>query len=216
MQSVIPLIETYLMVLVHPFRIHQQFRFQLPIPHHDGKIYAPLTLAESLGISWVFSAIRGLFKIVLMNFFLQSFLSMQNERFPFLQELVRGSGSSTYYFLVFSAALDIIFFPLAALVLTEVWSFIIRKYAGFLNPALPADEIADQITTHALSSNVFSIIPFVGEVIQTGLYYFLIYAGLRSNLGASRSLAWVILLTPTVIFLMLLSLFLFMIFYLAS
>lgn len=216
MKNFIDMIETYFMVLVHPFRIHQQFRHALPIPNHDGHLFQPLTLAESLGISWVFAILRGLCKIIIMNFFLQSFMQMQSENFPFLQELLKSSGVSTYYFLLFSAALDIIFFPVATIVLTELWSWVIKKYALWLNPNLPAEEIADQITTHALSSNVFTIIPFIGDFIQTILYYFLLYAGIRSNLGASRSLTWVILLTPTIFLLMFVSLLAFMIFYLAS
>lgn len=208
------MIETYLMVLVHPFRIHQQFRHQLPLP--DQGVYEPLTLAESLGISWIFAILRGLFRIIILNFFLASFLEMQSENFPILQDMLMSSGASTYYFFLFSAALDIIFFPIATIVLTEVWTWVIKKYAQMLNPDLPHADIADQITTHALSSHLFSIIPFIGDLIQSVLYYFLLYAGLRSNLGASRSLAWVILLTPTVFFLGILSLFAFMIFYLVS
>jgi hypothetical protein len=203
------------MVLVHPFRIHQQFRYELPIPNH-GKLYAPLTLAESLGISWVFAILRGLTKIVFMSYFLNSFLSMQSEDFPFLQDLLQSSGASTYYFLLFSSALDIIFYPLGALVMTEVWVWVIKKYTYWLNPELPNEQIADQITTHALSSNLFMIVPFIGELIQGFLYYFLLYAGLRSNLGASRSLAWVVLLTPTLFLLMLMSVFGFTLFYLLS
>lgn len=216
MKTITEMIETYIMVLVHPFRIHQQFRHQLPIPHHEGHLYEPLTLAESLGISWIFAIFRGLGKIIILNFFLQSFLSMQTDNYPFLQELLVSSGSSTYYFLLFSAALDIIFFPVAAIVITELWAWVIRKYATILNPDLPADEIADQITTHALSSNLFTIIPFIGDLIQSFLYYFLLYAGIRSNLGASRSLTWVILLTPTLFFFMVVSLLIFMIFYLVA
>ncbi len=204
------------MVLIHPFRIHQQFRHHLPLPHHEGQIYEPLTLAESLGISWVFAIIRGLFRIILLNFFFASFLKMQSENFPILKEIISTSSVSTYYFFLFSAGLDIIFFPIATIVMTEVWAWVIKKYAQWLNPELPASQIADQITTHALSSNLFSIIPFLGDVIQFLLYYFLLYAGLRSNLGAGRSLAWVILLTPTVFVLMLLSLFAFIVFYLVS
>lgn len=216
MKSITQMIETYLMVLVHPFRIHQQFRHALPIPNHEGHIYEPLTLAESLGISWVFAILRGLMKIIIMNFFLQTFIEMQSENFPVLQEILLSSGTSTYYFLLFSAALDIIFFPIAMIVMTELWAWVIRKYAGWLNPNLPADEIADQITTHALSSSVFMMIPFIGDLIQSGLYYFLLYAGIRSNLGASRSLTWVILLTPTLFLVMTLTLMAFIIFYLAS
>jgi hypothetical protein len=141
---------------------------------------------------------------------------MQSESFPVLQDLIVSSGISTYYFLLFSASLDIIFFPVTALIMTEVWSWMIRTYSKWLNPDLPHEEIADQITTHALSSNLFSIIPFLGDMIQSGLYFFLLYAGLRSNLGASRSLAWVILLTPTLLGIMLFSLFGFAVFYLVS
>jgi hypothetical protein len=216
MKSILDLLETYLMVLVHPFRIHQQFRYQVALPGQDNHLFAPLKLSEALGISWVFAIVRGLAKLVLLNFFLQSFVSMQSESFPVLQDLIVSSGISTYYFLLFSASLDIIFFPVTALIMTEVWSWMIRTYSKWLNPDLPHEEIADQITTHALSSNLFSIIPFLGDMIQSGLYFFLLYAGLRSNLGASRSLAWVILMTPTLLGIMLFSLFGFAVFYLVS
>ncbi len=210
------LFETYLMTLVHPFRIHQQFRHNLPLPNQDGHIFEPLSLAESIGISWVFAIIRGLFKIVIINFLLQSFMAMQSAEFSILQDLVQSSGFSTYYFLLFSAALDIIFFPVGAILITQLWSWVIRTYAKWLNPELPGEEIANQITVGALSSNLFNIIPFIGDVIQFFLYLFLLYAGLRSNLGTSRSLAMVILLTPTIFFLMTFSLISFLFFYLVT
>jgi hypothetical protein len=197
MKKLVEILETYLMVLVHPFRIHDQFRHQLPIPNHEGHLYPPLTLAESLGVSWVFAVIRGLARIIVLNFFLGSLLKLQSENFPFLQEFIQSSGASSYYFFIF-------------------WAWIIKRYSGWLNPDLPHDEISDQITTHALASNVFSIIPFIGDFVQSFLYYFLLYAGLRSNLGASRSLAWVILLTPTLLFFMFLCTFLFIVFYLVT
>lgn len=216
MKNFVSLLETYLMVLVHPFRIHQQFRHRLPLPNHEGHLYEPLTLAESLGISWIFAVIRGLCKILVLNYFLQAFVTLQSDRFPLLQEIVSSSGISTYYFLLFSAALDIIFFPVISLIMTEFWAWIIRRYSQWLNPDAPDEEIADQITTHALSSNLFNIIPVIGDMIQSLLYYFLLYAGLRSNLGASRSLAWVILLTPMVLMAMLSSLAVLVIFCLVS
>ena len=141
---------------------------------------------------------------------------MQSESFPILQDLLVSSGLSTYYFLLFSASLDIIFYPITALVMTEVWAWMIRLYSKWLDPELPHEEIADQITTHALSSTLFSIIPFIGDIIQSFLYYFLLYAGLRANLGTSRSLAWVILITPTLLAIMFFSTLAVGVFYLVS
>ncbi len=215
-KNISELLETYLMTLVHPFRIHQQFRHNLPLPNQDGHLFEPLTLAESIGISWVFAIIRGLFKIVIINFVLQAFMSMQTPEFSILQDLVQSSGFSTYYFLLFSAALDIIFFPVGAILITQVWGWLIRLFANWLNPELPGDEISHQITVSALSSNLFNIVPFIGDVVQFFLYHFLLYAGLRSNLGASRPLALVILLTPTIVFMMSVSLMFFLFFYLVS
>lgn len=216
MRNFYPLLETYFTVLVHPFRIHEQFRHRLPINGYQGHLYEPLTLTESLGISWIFAVLRGLCKIVFLNFFLQNLLALQSESFPVVQELVKNSGISAYYFLLFSATLDIIFFPIGALIMTELWAWVIKLYGRWLNPDLPLDEISDQVATHALSSNVFYMIPFLGDVLQNVLYYFLIYAGLRSNLGASRSLALVILITPMVFGLMAVTLLLFMLFYLVA
>jgi hypothetical protein len=216
MNSLMTIFETYIMVLVHPFRIHQQFRHQVALPGQENHFFAPLKLSEALSISWIFAIIRGLGKILLMNFFLQSFIDLQTDSYPLLQEIIYSSGLSTYYFLLFSASLDIIFFPIVTFISTEVWAWIIRLFSRWLNPDLPYEEIADQITTHALSSNLFTMIPFIGDLIQSGLYYFLLYAGLRSNLGASRSLAWVILLAPTVFLLMTMTLVVFTVFYLVS
>lgn len=215
MHSIKDILETFLMVLIHPFRIHQQFRFALPIPGHEDYQYRPLKLSESLAVSWIFAIIRGIGKLVLMNLFLQSFLQLQSEDYPILQEMVFNSSLSTYYFLLFSSALDIIFFPIGILVFTEIWAWFIKQYSKWLNPSAPHELIADQITTHALSSHLFTMIPIIGDIIQPLSYYFLLYAGLRSNLGASRSLAWVILLTPTLLTLMFISLLVLVFFYLA-
>jgi hypothetical protein len=216
MRSLFQIFETYLMVLVHPFRIHQQFRYNLPIPNHDGHLYEPLTLAQALGISWSFALLRGLVRIIILNYFLYSFLTMQSEEFPFLQELIQSSSLPSYYFFLFSGALDVIFFPISTIVITEMWAWIIRKFSEWLNPDSPHEQIADQITTHALCSNLFNMIPLAGNIIQIFLYYFLLYAGLRSNLGAPKSLAWVILLTPMILIFMFISLVFLVFFYLFS
>ena len=203
------------MVLIHPFRIHQQFRHSLPLPGHEDYLLRPLKLSESLAISWLFAIIRGIGKLVIINVFLQSFLQLQSEDYPLLQEIVFNSSLSTYYFLLFSSALDIIFFPIAALVLTEIWAWFIRLFSKWLNPAAPHELIADQVTTHALSSHLFTMVPIIGDIIQPMTYYFLLYAGLRSNLGASRSLAFVILMAPTLITFMIITLLVLGLFYLA-
>ncbi|HLW56528.1 MAG TPA: hypothetical protein VKY27_04030 [Bacteriovoracaceae bacterium] len=202
MNSFKDILETYFTVLVHPFKVHGQFRFQMPSTSEFS--LKPLTLAEAIGVSWVFSILRGFLKILILNFFIigvgSSFSGVE------LGGLFSRSMSSGYAFFVLSTALDILFFPIAALIINSYWAWVIRLFIRWLNPKLDREKIADEITTHALSSHVLGIIPFIGEFFQFLYYYFLLYAGLRGNLGASRSFSLVVLVSPLLVIFMILTL----------
>ena len=45
MKSILELFETYLMVLVHPYRIHQQFRYHVSLPGQENHLFAPFQQA---------------------------------------------------------------------------------------------------------------------------------------------------------------------------
>ncbi len=211
MSSFKEVLETYFTVLFHPFKVHGQFRFQMSSTSEFS--LKPLTLAEAVGVSWVFCIMRGFLKILILNLLIVTvgtgFSGIE------IGGLFSQSMTSGYTFFVISSALDILFFPIAALIINGYWAWIIRLFTKWLNPELDRDKIADQITTHALSSHIVGIIPFVGEFFQFLGYYFLLYAGLRANLGASRSFSFVVLVSPILLIMMLLSLLTVVLFYLA-
>jgi len=211
MNSFKDVLETYFTVLLHPFKVHGQFRFQMSSTSEFS--LKPLTLAEAVGVSWVFCIVRGFLKILILNLLIvtvgTTFSGLE------IGGLFSQSMSSGYTFFVISSALDILFFPIAALIINGYWAWVIRLFTKWLNPDLDREKIADQITTHALSSHIIGIIPFVGEFFQFLGYYFLLYAGLRANLGASRSFSLVVLVSPILLIMMLLSLLGVVLFYLA-
>lgn len=206
MQAVLQLFETYLLPIVHPFRIHRHFHMNLPLPGREGESVGALNLSEALLFSWMFAVLKGLMRIVLINIFIQSFISFQSENFPFFEMVAQEAGLTTYYFLLFSAMLDIVFFPILTMVTTEFWAQVIRIFAKLMKFEGDSEEAAHQITVTALSSYVFFLVPLIGELIQTIMYYLMLYAGLRENLRASKSLAFVILVAPGILFMMLLCL----------
>lgn len=211
MNSFKDILDTYFTVLIHPFRVHSQFRFQMSSTSEFS--LKPLSLTEAIAVSWIFSIMRGFLKILILNLLIvsvgSSFSGID------LGGLFSHSMSSGYTFFVISSALDILFFPIAALVINSYWAWVIRLFIKWLNPDLDRDKISDEITTHALSSHVIGIIPFVGEFFQFIYYYFLLFAGLRSNLGASRSFSTVVLLSPLLFLAMIISFFILVFFYLA-
>lgn len=185
-----------------------------PLPGREGEQIEALSLPEALMFSWVFAVLKGLMRIVLINILIQSFISFQSENFPFFEMIAQEAGLTTYYFLLFSAILDIVFFPILTMVTTEFWNWVIRSFAKLMKFEGDADEVAHQITITALSSYVFFLVPLIGEVIQAFMYYLMLYAGLRENLRASHSLALVILVAPVILLVMVLSLASLTIFYL--
>ncbi len=214
MQATLKLFETYLLPIVHPFRIHRHFHMNSPLPGREGETVGALNLSEALLFSWIFAVLKGLMRIVLINIFIQSFIALQSDSFPFFEIVAQEAGLTTYYFLLFSAMLDIMFFPIITMVTTEFWNWVIRQFAKAMNFEGDQEEVAHQITVTALSSYIFFLIPLVGEVIQAVMYYLMLYAGLRENLRASKSLAVVILVAPIVIMMMLLCLAGLILFYL--
>ncbi len=204
MQQLLNLFETYLLPIVHPFRIHRYFHMNVPLPGREGEQVGTLSLSEALLFSWIFAVLKGLMRIVLINVFIQSFISFQSANFPFFEMVAQEAGLTTYYFLLFSAMLDIVFFPILTMVTTEFWAWVIRVFAKLMKFEGDSDEVSHQITITALSSYVFFLVPLIGEVIQSFMYYIMLYAGLRENLRASRSLAIVILVAPAILLTMVL------------
>jgi hypothetical protein len=100
------------------------------------------------------------------------------------------------------------------LVSTELWNFVLKLYANWLKVEGDRDELVRDVTSVALSSNFFLVVPIIGVIFQQISWMILLYIGCRHQLGASRSLAFLILMTPTVVMLMGVSLLALGIFYL--
>lgn len=194
----------YLMALLRPGKIHAWMRHGIP-PWEGSEDAPPLALAPSLGLSWAAAVVQGLFKLLLMNVLLELLANFRAE-FGLLDGMVSQNASLIpYYLVLFSTTLDLVFFPVLTLVLTQLWNWVIRVFAHLMGFEGDIDEAADQITVVALSSNFFLILPIVGIFLQKLAWLVLMYSGLRRNLEASRSLAVVILIAPTVVTLMILA-----------
>jgi len=198
--------ETYFLCLSHPYKFHSSLRFDVPFLNDYSEKLEPLSFPMALSISWFFSILRGLGKILILNLLIQSLLEIHLEELPIIGEILQETSISAYSFLILSSSLDIIFFPVGLMIATEFWTWVIKKFADYIDPTQDNAKISHEITTHALTSNAFIFLPFIGDFIQLYTYVFLLYVGLRVNLGVSRSLASVILLTPLLIGVMIFSL----------
>lgn len=203
---------SYIHYLIHPVKTHEY----LMNGHTDEFKPVRFSVYESLSISWVFIVLNALFRIVLINYFLLTFVDLMNDDLPFISDVIAISEFPSFYLVIFSAILDVIFYPLFGIFIIQFWEFIIKVYARLLDTEGDIVKKSHDILAVSLSSNILKIVPIVGAPSQSLANLILMYTGLRVQLDASPSLCVCILLTPmlliiglifffTVIFLALLS-----------
>lgn len=216
MRSLSLYVHSYLLCLLRPGLVHDWFKHGIS-PWSDVPDLPRPSLAEFIGMSWAMAVVQGFSKLLLANLIIHSFLALQNDGGLFLQMVDSGSGLLPYYLLLFSTSLDLIFFPIMALVTLEFWKWILRAFGLFMGLSEEQRKAsAEEVTLVALSSNFFLGVPVLGPFLQKLAWLFLMYVGLRRNLGASRGLSFVILLTPLFMLAAILALLALGIFYLMS
>lgn len=214
MNALFPYFHSYALCLLRPKLMLDWLRFGIA-PYADRELPYP-EVGVQIGISWSFAILQGLSRLMLANLMMHLFIHFQNSNDFFYALVDVEDGLFPYYFLIFSTALDLVFFPIMTLVSTELWNFVLKLYANWLQVEGDRDELVRDITSVALSSNFFLVVPIIGVVFQQISWMILLYIGCRHQLGASRSLAFLILMTPTVVMLMGVSLLALGIFYLIS
>lgn len=212
MTALLSELQTFVLCLMRPRAALDWLNFGVPF-YSDQDLPKP-DISSQLSLSWAMAVVQGIARLMLASLMVQLFLYFQNENDFFYNLIDTEDGLFPYYILLFSTALDLIFFPILTLVVTEFWNFILRIYAKLLEIPGDREEVVRDITTVALSSHFFLVLPIIGPLFQQLAWLYLLYVGCRHRLGASRGLAIVILVTPTVFMLMVMSLLALAIFYL--
>lgn len=212
MNAILPYFHSYALCLLRPKMMLDWLKYGIA-PYADRELPYP-EVGVQIGISWSFAILQGLSRLVLANMMMHLFIHFQNSNDFFYALVDVQDGLFPYYFLIVTTALDLVFFPIVALITTELWNFVLKFYANRLQIDGDRDELVRDITSVALSSNFFLVVPIIGVVFQQLSWMILLYIGCRHQLGATRSLSFLILMTPTVVMLMGVSLLALGIFYL--
>ena len=204
MKASLQILKTYFYYLIHPFKSHRLLK-EAAARGEEGEILS-LSLYESLGASWMFIVIGAMARIILLNGVILLFLNMLDPASGLLSKFYDGDKFTGFYFLVLSAVLDVVFFPLVTLFIVQFWEFVLKTFAKMAGLGENADEKARTVLSVALSSHVLQVIPVFGDMAQKLALFVQMYAGAREQLGFSRSLTLCALFTPVLLLLFFLSL----------
>lgn len=189
---IINVLSTFMYYLIHPFKTHESFK-------KDDHEVLRLSVYESLGASWLFILVNGIFKIVLLNFILIGIMDIIADSDFSMMGLIDLGEIPAYSFLVLSAVLDVVFYPLFGLFIIQFWEIIIKFFAKLLKVGGDITAISQDIVSVSFSAQVLNVIPIFGGTLSSIANFILMYAGLRSRLHSSPILSVLILLSPILI-----------------
>lgn len=189
---IINVLSTFMYYLIHPTKTHESFK------QNDGEVLR-LSVYESLGTSWLFILINGIFKIVLLNFVLIGIMDIVADSEFNSLGLIDFSQIPAYSFLILSAVLDVVFYPLFGLFIIQFWEVVIKFFAKLLKVGGDLTSISQDIVSVSFSAQVLNVVPIFGGTLSSIANFILMYVGLRSRLYSSPVLSVLILLSPFLI-----------------
>lgn len=191
-------LQSYIHYLIHPFKTHEAF---LRNEEEESELLN-LSVYESLGTSWVFIVLNGIFRIILLNILLKVVFSFMENTTLDIGLVFNLNEMPGYTFLVLSAVLDVIFYPLFGFFIIQYWEMIIKLVGRLLDVPGDLSKKAHEIISVQLASNIFKIVPIFGTPAQSFSSMILMYAGLRKQLNASPALSLCVIFSPILFMLM--------------
>ncbi len=197
--NLIEVFHSYIHYLIHPFKTHESFMYP---EKADGYLPLRMSAYESLSISWLFIVVNAIFRMITLNFAIVFIMDLFSATDFDYSSFIDLNEFPSMYFIVLSAALDIIFFPLFGFFIIQFWEVVIKLFASLLDVSGDLTDRAQDIISVYYSSHILKLIPIFGAPLQSLASMVLMYAGLRRQLNASPTLSVCIILMP--FFLMLL------------
>jgi hypothetical protein len=160
-----------------------------------------LTLNESILLSWPFIIVSVITNTVFAIFITVSFVEqLPLDSFPFLD-----SGNVItlpILYGLFWSLWGVLLFPLRAYIYVYILKLIIGFYQRLTKQYSRDPHLATDLAAAAMSSNVFKVIPGIGDMIQSLAQFLCLLKGLKLRMGINSFAAFCILFTPALLMLL--------------
>ncbi len=206
-------LETYINACMNPFRIHEYFKYGIPLSGKEGLILKKPLISENILISWGFYIINTFYIFV-------TYLISHDQVFQFQMEVdayINNTRKLGLIILVSFLMLKTFLYPIFSFVHIGFWKIILTFFAELLEvKEEERDEIVNEIISISYTSNLFLAIPFFGSLVQYIDELILMYSGIKVRFDASRTLTLLIVSFPYFLFMALWAIFLLLVTYLFS
>tara|TARA_R110002072_G_scaffold534_6_gene3922 strand:+ start:100213 stop:100911 length:699 start_codon:yes stop_codon:yes gene_type:complete len=203
----------YFNCALHPFAQQEYFRKKRQVGAYENQLSLVddendikslaqvkdegLTTIEVLSCSWLMYFFKAFYDLMALFLGWSAYNFFQGENYDL--HIFQQTGQKLA---IYSILLKVILFPILLWFYSKLWINIIKMSSYvFSDENVAAAEkdiniIATQIVHSSLSTHIFLVIPFFGEMVQFLASLVYIYAGLRRNLGLNKLQSFLVLLTP--------------------
>ncbi len=211
------LFEKYIKIFFHPFVSHDELRRKRQDFDHghvlsiasaaeiprgtvvvDEAESGEVTFTEALGVSWIFMMVKTIYSLIFIHIGIH-FFTYLGEHTEFRKILLPGIQVGSQKLSLFIILLEVALFPVFVWVYVKFWSVIIRFFTNLFETP-NSEEGLRQVVNYSLSSHFFYLIPIFGELGKHVSSLFLIFAGLKKNLGFNNLQSLLVIVSPLLLF----------------
>lgn len=192
------LIFSYLHFFLHPFKAQEALAIEREgefDPKDNPWLIRP-SLLDFLGLSWALACVKGLYGLLAM------IMGLKSWNWPGINQGLASKFLGPQFFnankvLIFYILLEVVLFPLSAFVFIKFWGLLIRFFIKLYDMEFASEQKAiDSVLAASLTSNVFFLVPVMGDVARHLSSIIYLFAGLRQNLKMSILQSLIVVISP--------------------
>lgn len=197
------LFETYLNYLLHPFRTQEFLESKSrgeAQPWVYGREPVALSLWESIGVSWMFAIVNGIFSLFFWISGKHLITALQAGAPKILSEIPLGkqlAHASAHFWLIFVGS--VLFFPLTRYINIAIWKFLIQISNRCFGIEAKKDDRIEEILIGSNSSYMIYPLPIFGGLLQRISEILLLFAGLTKRLNMTTLQAVLVMFMPALL-----------------
>lgn len=155
-----------------------------------------ITYVELMGISWALHMLYAFYSIFALYLGVKSYDYFSSSK-DFSHFVLESFSFKLQKMSLISTLFGVVFYPFIFQFAYKFWQALFRFYSKlFESDSIALEEEGEEILSSAFSSNLFLMIPIIGNVLSNIAFYFFLYQGLRRKYEFTSLQASLVLITP--------------------
>lgn len=171
--------------------------------HAEATSEKKISFLELLGISWALHMLYAFYSVFALYLGVKSYAYLSSSK-DFTHMMLESFSFKYQKLSLLTSLFAVIFYPLIFQFAYKFWKGCFKFYANVFDyEDQHFEEKADDILSTTFASNLFLILPILGNILSNIAFYYFIFQGLKRKYEFTSLQASLVLITPLFIFFLL-------------